>query len=191
MVLRVVPSAAPEGSLEALQVAAARGDSGALHTLAMRLLPRVRNLVRYLVRWDAEVDDLAQDALVEIVRSLPRFRGEGSFEGWVHRITTRTVFAALSVRRHEPARPGRTDDEPELFALPAEGRTDDYMARRRMARALDRLPDEQRHALVLHHAVEMSVPEIAETLGAPMETIRSRLRLGRARLREVLEEMDR
>jgi RNA polymerase sigma-70 factor (ECF subfamily) len=55
-----------------------------------------------------------------------------------------------------------------------------------MARALDTLPFEQRHALVLHHVLEMSVPEVAEEMRAPIETVRSRLRLGRVRLRELL-----
>jgi RNA polymerase sigma-70 factor (ECF subfamily) len=53
-----------------------------------------------------------------------------------------------------------------------------------VVRLLDRLPLEQRHALVLHHVLEMTVSEIAKELDTPVETVRSRLRLARNKLRE-------
>jgi RNA polymerase sigma-70 factor (ECF subfamily) len=52
-----------------------------------------------------------------------------------------------------------------------------------MVQMLDDLPQEQRYVLVLHHALDMTVPEMAEELGIPIETVRSRLRLAKARLR--------
>jgi RNA polymerase sigma-70 factor (ECF subfamily) len=189
MVLRASVSPA---ELESLVSAARAGEEGALRRLVAQLLTRVRNLVRYLVRGDADVEDLAQDALVEVVRGLPSYRGDGSFEGWVHRVVTRSVFAELRRRRADAGardHAAREAVEPDgLFVIAPDGRPDAYLERRRIVRALDQLPDEQRHALVLHHAVEMSVPEIAEALGVPFETVRSRLRLARARLRTLLEE---
>jgi RNA polymerase sigma-70 factor (ECF subfamily) len=171
--------------------AARRGERHALRTLVSRLLPRVRNLVRYLVRGDLEVDDLAQDALIEIVRSLPGYRGDGSFDGWVGRIVTRSTLATVRRRRMERAQSYQEEgSSADLRIVGADDRNDDYLERRRLVQVLDRIPDEQRLALVLHHVVEMSVPEIAEALGAPLETIRSRLRLGRARVRSLLSPGD-
>jgi RNA polymerase sigma-70 factor (ECF subfamily) len=179
-----LPRDAPSGPGADLEVAraAATGDRTAAEQLLTRLLPRVRNLVRYLVRGDAEVDDIAQDALVAILRGLPTYRGEATLEAWGDRVVARVTFSALRRRRGEPS--GTVADAPEL-ALVGEGALDEYLARREAVKALDRLPDEQRHALVLHHVLEMSVSEIAEELGISGETIRSRLRLGKTRLRKL------
>src|SRR5690242_9566763 len=79
--------------------AAARGDRAAAQSLCAELLPRVRNLVRYLVRGDSDVDDIAQDALIAVLRGLGSYRGEGTFKSWVDRIVARTTFAHIkSVR---------------------------------------------------------------------------------------------
>ena len=57
--------------------------------------------------------------------------------------------------------------------------------RNHLRELLDQLPDEQRHVLVLHHVVGLSAPEVADELAIPFETVRSRLRLGMARLRAL------
>lgn len=165
--------------------AAVSGDRRAASALLSELLPRVRNLARYLVRGDADVDDIAQQALIEILRSLPGYRGEGSLAAWADRITSRVAIAHVRRRRAERA---RVDDaaSPELFPVQSGDRPDDYLERRRMARALDALPEEQRSVIVLHHVVGMSLPEVASELSIPFETARSRLRLGMAKVRDEL-----
>ncbi|MEO7732174.1 MAG: RNA polymerase sigma factor [Kofleriaceae bacterium] len=159
----------------------------AAQALCRELLPRVRNLVRYLLRGDARVDDVAQEALIAVLRGLGSFRGEGRFESWVDRIVARTTFATIRRIRAE-TQPG------EHAAVEGEvgeaGGGETYALRRELAQALDRLPGDQREALVLHFAIGMTVPEIAETAAAPIETVRSRLRLGKAALREALGGRD-
>jgi RNA polymerase sigma-70 factor, ECF subfamily len=163
--------------------AAAGGDRGAASALLGELLPRTRNVVRFLLRGDTEVDDFAQNALIEVLRSLGGFRGESTFTTWADRITVRTVLRQLGRRQRE--REQRIHAEPELRSL--HGTTEageDYAARRRLARVMDTLPDAQRQALVLHHVVGMSVPELASELGVSFDTAKSRLRLGMERLRK-------
>lgn len=162
------------------------GQRDAAESLLAELLPRVRNLVRYLLRGD-DVDDIAQEALIAILRGLPTWRGEGSFTSWSDRVAVRVTFAALKKVRADQR---QTAGEPvELMAVPSDDAApDDYVFRRDMARLLDQLSDEQRHALVLHHVLGMSVPEMTEQLGIPFETVRSRLRLGRAHLRALYEQ---
>ena len=163
--------------------AAASGDRSAAESLCRELLPRVRNLVRYLVRGDARVDDIAQEALIAVLRGLATYRGEGRFESWVDRVVARSTFATLRRLRAE-TQPGAEDvagrerDPGEV--TPFEGR-------RELAAALDRLPGDQRQALILHFSVGLTVPEIAEAVAAPFETVRSRLRLAKAALRETLK----
>jgi RNA polymerase sigma-70 factor, ECF subfamily len=163
--------------------AAAGGDRAAASALLAELLPRTRNVVRFLVRGDAEVDDFAQTALIEVLRSLPTFRGESSLTTWADRITVRTVLRQLGRRQRE--REQRSRLEPELRAAGSElPDAESYAARRRLAQVLDRVPHAQRQALVLHHVVGMSVPELAEELGVSFDTAKSRLRLGMERLRK-------
>src|SRR5579884_1106076 len=134
------------------------------------------------MRGDASVDDVTQEALIAILRGLPSYRGEGSLKSWSDRVVVRVTFAFIRrLREDERTRAGEAaletlvhpDAVPEAFA-----------ARRELVRRLDALPYEQRHALVLHHVLGMTVPEIADELRAPAETIRSRLRLGKANLRK-------
>lgn len=164
-------------------VAAAAGDRAALEALVVALLPRVRNLVRYLVRGDSEAEDLAQEAMVAIVRGLPGQREDGRFLAWADRVAVRATFAGL--RRARRAR-APLDAAVELSSVPHPGAPpDEYTRRRAAARLLDELPDEQRQVIALHHVLELSVPEIADELALPFETVRSRLRLGMARLRAL------
>jgi RNA polymerase sigma-70 factor (ECF subfamily) len=170
-------------AVDASVAAAIAGDRRALETVVARLLPRLRNLIRYLVRGDADADDIAQEAMVAVVRGLPSFRGDGTLESWADRVAVRETFACL--RRARRARE-RIDRSADLAAVPHPGGGPDaYAERRRAARLLDELPDEQRHAVVLHHVLGLSVPEIAVEMGAPMETVRSRLRIGIGRLRAL------
>jgi RNA polymerase sigma-70 factor, ECF subfamily len=162
--------------------AAVAGDRRAAESLLAELLPRVRNLVRCLLRGDSSVDDVAQEALMAILRGLPSYRGEGSLKSWSDRVVARTTFATIRrLRADERSRA----PEPQLEALPhPDALPETFAARRELVRRLDELPYDQRHALVLHHVLGMTVPEIAAEVGAPQETIRSRLRLGKANLRK-------
>jgi RNA polymerase sigma-70 factor (ECF subfamily) len=132
---------------------------------------------------DSEVDDVAQESLVAVLRGLPTYRAEGRFEAWVDRIAARTTFAALKKRR--ALRVVGTDEPPD--APDEGGDPEEYLQRRRLVAVLDELPEKQRSAIVLHFVMGMSVPEIAVELDAPEETVRSRLRLGMAHLRERMQ----
>jgi RNA polymerase sigma-70 factor (ECF subfamily) len=164
--------------------AAVAGDRDALASIAAELLPLVRNVVRYVVRGDAEVDDIAQEALVAILRDLGRLRGEGTLRAWATKVTVRVAIHHVSRRRRI-----RVDDGFDLAAVPDPGgRPDDYATRRLAASLLDQLPDDQRQALVMRHVLGLSVEEIAAEAGVPFETVRSRLRVGIAKLRTLYAE---
>jgi RNA polymerase sigma-70 factor (ECF subfamily) len=164
-------------------VRAASGDRAAAEALLVELLPRVRNLVRYLVRGDSEADDIAQHALLAILRGFHSYRGEGSLSSWVDRVTAREALARVRRARSERSRYER--EPPDLQAVPSgDAPPDAYLERREAVRRLDALPVEQRTAVVLHVVAGFSVPELAKELGIPFETARSRIRLGMKKLRE-------
>lgn len=160
--------------------AAARGDRVAAGAILRRLLPRMRNLVRYLLRGDDEVDDITQLALIAVMKGLPSYRGDAPVEKWADRITARETFRYLKQHRLRAAREAPLED-----ATPIAGPEDPYLLRRLVVAHLDRLPDPQRQAVALHYAAGFTVPEIAELLEVPRDTIKSRLRLGMQRLRDA------
>jgi RNA polymerase sigma-70 factor, ECF subfamily len=173
-----------EADVDLLQ-SAQGGSREALTRLAVQLLPRVRNLVRYLIRGDAEVDDVAQEALVTVLRGIRTCEGQATFYGWVDRVVARSAFAQVK-RERQRLRGKQDQSDMETFSdsvvLP-----DEYLSRRRLVEALDGLPPEQRYALVLHHVLGLTVGEIAAETRLSIETVRTRLRLGRHRLRILLD----
>lgn len=175
--LDLAASATPLARIEA----AARGDREAAEALVLELMPRVCNLIRYLTRKD-DVDDIMQEALVAVVRSLPTFRPDAPLNPWVDRIVVRVTFAELRRNRRRQHEVLEVEDVP----APDPDLASTYMTRALIASALDALPDEQRFAVVLHHLLGMSISEIAEEMGAPLETIRSRLRLGMLHIRRSM-----
>ncbi|HYO59463.1 RNA polymerase sigma factor [Archangium sp.] len=165
--------------------AAIAGRRDATESLLAELLPRVRSFVRYSVHGDSEVDDITQEALIAILRGLPTYRGEGAFASWANRVVARVTFAASKRARTERC---QVDDESvELTSVPSEeALPDDCLMHREVVELLEQLSDEQRRALLLHYVMGMSIPEMAEALEVPFETVRSRLRTGKAHLREIL-----
>lgn len=168
---------------------AVEGDPRAQRRVLGRLLPRIRNLSWYLASRHPEVEDFAQLALIEVARALPSFRGEGRIERWCDRIVTRTVMSRLKLKRLdirpiEDERPPE-DRSPQLDPRRAEERRE---LRTRLAHHLGRLNAEKREAVVLKLVLGHSVKEIAEMTGAPVETVRTRLRVGRADLVRMVEK---
>ena len=161
--------------------AAARGDRVAAGDLLRRLLPRIRNLVRYLLRSDRDVDDVTQQALIAVIKGLPSYRGDAPVEKWADRIAARETFRFLKKHRLQVAR-----EAPLEVAEPVALPSDPYLLRRLVVTHLDALPDAQRQAVALHHAAGFTVPEIAELLEVPKDTVKSRIRLGLKRLRAAL-----
>lgn len=161
------------------------GEPEAMHALVVQLIPRVRNLVRYLVRGDTEVDDIAQDSLVTVMRRLGSFRGEGKFESWVDGVVLRVTL--FSLRKHRIRLLRFASQKPEALSNETQKSPESYPDRRRTVAALDTLPDKQRHVLVMHYVLGMTVPEISKSLDVPIETVRSRLRIGMSHLRVLLD----
>lgn len=170
----------PAGLLER----AAFGDREAAQAVALELIPRIRNLVRYLTR-SSDIDDVAQEALFTVLQKLPTYRPTGSFYAWVDRVVVRVTYAELRRARRSP----RTDAV-EIEEVASGDPADVFATRARIVAALDELSVDQRFAVVLHHVLGMSAAEIAAELSAPLETIRSRLRVGMQHLRRSMSPTD-
>jgi RNA polymerase sigma factor (sigma-70 family) len=154
-----------------------REHSGRVFRLAYRLTGNVH---------DAE--DLTQDVFVRVFRSLSSYT-PGTFEGWLHRITTNLFLD--SVRRKQRIRfDALADDAADRVSgreLPPDRVVDDRMLDGDIQAALDGLPPDFRAAVVLCDIEGLSYEEIAATLDVKLGTVRSRIHRGRAQLRAALE----
>lgn len=151
--------------------------------------PRVYRLAYRLTGDPHEAEDLTQDVFVRVFRSLDSFR-PGTFEGWLHRITT-NLFLDKVRRRQRIRFDALTDELAARLPLRASGTDPEQVFAMThldedIQEALGALPPQFRAAVVLSDIEGYSYEEVAQTLGVKMGTVRSRIHRGRALLRQSL-----
>ncbi|MDX6287821.1 MAG: hypothetical protein QOG53_3306 [Frankiales bacterium] len=149
---------------------------------------RVYRLAYRLTGNQHDAEDITQEVFVRVFRSLANYT-PGTFEGWLHRITT-NLFLDLVRRRARIRFDSLADDAqdrlPGREPSPAQAFDDTHLDGDIQA-ALDALPPEFRAAVVLCDIEGLSYEEISTTLGIKLGTVRSRIHRGRSQLRQALE----
>ena len=182
----------------ALVAAHVAGDTTAFGTLFARHRDRLWAVALRTTGDPEEAADALQDAMIAAFRRAETYRGDAAVTTWLHRIVVNACLDRLrrrKVRAADPL-PEQPEDQQDRAAAAARDRDDPAAAaersevRRRVRAALDRLPVEQRVALVLVDMEGCSVDEAARLLDAAPGTVKSRCSRGRARLRVLLEEAD-
>lgn len=138
-----------------------------------------------------DIDDLLQESMIALTTALRGFRGESSVERYATRVAVRT---ALSLRRRARERKSLFEEhvresEPLEDGAAATAAEEARAQRRRelFRELLAELPEPQAEAFAMRVVLEHSLEEVAETTGAPVNTIRSRIRLAREALRARIE----
>jgi len=175
--------------LEAKIAAAKDGDVRAFESVIAGHLPQVRRFARAFAPTESDADDLAQEALVKVYRSLASFRFQSAFSTWVYSVVRNAFldFAKSRAARERLAQePLEMEHERiEGGASPDEGISAEH-ERRRLWRALRQIPAEFRSAIVLFEIEGHSCEEVASIERVAVGTVKSRLSRGRALLREAL-----
>ena len=164
-------------------------------------LPALLAAAKRFTRNEADAEDLVAESVAKAWSKLDRLRAQESFRGWMFRIMTNTF---LSQRRAQAARPvleslDEYDETREKFSLFEKlhqpfllwwGNPEidflNKLLREDLERAIEALPDQFRLVVVLADLQGLSYGEIAEAVGVPIGTVRSRLARGRARLQKAL-----
>lgn len=167
-----------------LIAAAQDGDRRALDRLLRLYEPQVHALCRRITGNDTDAHDAAQDAMIAVVRGLPRFDGRSRFSTWLYRVVTNACLDELRRRRRRPVvgLPELDGTTVELVDIRQESVADQVVGRSFIDEILADLPDAYRAALVLRELGQFEYAEIAEILGVPTGTVRSRIARGRAHL---------
>jgi RNA polymerase sigma-70 factor (ECF subfamily) len=165
---------------------AMRGDHDAFAALVGGASTRMFQLACLILRDPARAEDATQEAFVRAWRELPRLRDADRFDAWLRRLVVNACY--------DEGRRVRRRAEVTLLGRPDRSVTDSSTALAqtdRIERAFRRLPLDQRSVLVLQHYFDQSHAEIAEALGLPLGTVKSRVRYGVAAMRAALESDDR
>jgi RNA polymerase sigma-70 factor (ECF subfamily) len=162
---------------------AQRGDREAFGALIQLVSDRMYSIAARILRDSVLAEDALQSALITTWRQLPTLRDPDRFEAWVRRVLVHTCYAEARRRRSWTA---------NVRVLPVDGPAgpDDLVSideRDALDRAFRRLTVEQRTVFVLHHHQGLPLVEIAESLGIPAGTARSRLHYATRVLRAALE----
>jgi RNA polymerase sigma-70 factor, ECF subfamily len=171
-----------------LVAAAQGGDRHALDTLLRRHYDRIHAVCRRIAGSSRDADDAAQEAMIGIVRGLPRFDGRAQFSTWVYRIATNAALDELRRRKRRPALT-LVDEEGQAAEAAdplAERQVEASVERLSIDAALDDLPEDFRVAVVLRDVADLDYAEIAVTLGIPVGTVKSRIARGRSQLAAAL-----
>jgi RNA polymerase sigma factor (sigma-70 family) len=172
---------------EALVALVARADDGALAELYDRFGHVAYGLALKVVRDPALAEDAVQDAFLAVWRSSGRFVAErAKASTWILTLVHRRAVDV--VRREQPRRTEPLETAPQPSANLTEDEAWLRLQRTRVQEALRRLPDQQREAIELAYYGGFTQSELADRLGEPLGTIKSRMFSGLARLRELLAE---
>ncbi|HXX68307.1 MAG TPA: sigma-70 family RNA polymerase sigma factor [Polyangiaceae bacterium] len=183
-------AAGPRDELAVLATAVVRGDPGAVRTFVIATGKTVRGAVRMVLGSSPhEIDDVTQDAMIGLLRALPRFRGECTIAQFAGRVAILTAMAARRRKRNQN-RWVIADDAETLRAASPESsplaRVEASRRREAFRRLLDELPESIAEAMALYFMLGHTVQEIAAQAQVPVGTVWSRIRIGKARLKRQL-----
>ena len=170
---------------------AQRGDLRAFDLLVLKYQGRIGALVSRYIADAGEVEDVTQEAFIKAYRALSKFRGDSAFYTWLYRIAANAAKNHLVAKGRRPGADATIEDA-EAFddgGLVSETSSPEAMAMGDelaavVEQALQSLPEELRAALTLRELEGLSYDDIAEVLGCPVGTVRSRI----FRAREAIDE---
>ncbi len=181
--------------IEDLLAVARHRDREAFGRLFDYYAPRVKAYLRRLGADPQQAEELAQEVMLTVWRRAAQYDPRRATPGtWIFRIARNRRIDALRRERRPPeaeeveveTEAGGEEEAAERPGEALEARSEALLMERRLREAIARLPPEQAEILRLYYLEEMPQGEIADTLGLPLGTVKSRLRLALAKLRDYL-----
>jgi RNA polymerase sigma-70 factor (ECF subfamily) len=187
-----------DDSDESLMLRYRDGDVRAFELLVTRHRKPVFNFILRFVRDTAQAEDVTQETFLRLVKGADAYERQAKFTTWLYTIARNLCVDASRRGKHRKAAsldaPIGDDDGASLLDLvPDGGAAVDRQAQSRelgvrLKQALESLPDEQREIFLLREVADLQFNEIANVVGCPENTVKSRMRYALEKLREALEE---
>lgn len=173
----------PDQTRAALVERAQEGDRDAFDALARTAGDRCMGIATRILRDTDVAQDAVQATLITAWRDIPSLRDPNRFEPWLHRILVNACYAEAKRRR-------RWSSSIRMLPVDVASNANDILTvndRDQLERAFRRLTVEQRAVMVLHHYIGLPVPEVADRLGIPLGTAKSRIHHATTALRASVE----
>ena len=191
----------PDPPDEFLMLRYQQGDKSAFPVLVRRHQQALFNFAFRQVRMPQLAEDVVQETFVRVVQNAADFKHEARFTTWVYTITRNLCIDQLrkrALRRHPSLDQvnGEEGDGPTLGEQTADPRASvereatGTELKERIARAVDKLPDDQREVFLMREVSNLPFKEIAEITNVPENTVKSRMRYALERLQEALAEYE-
>jgi RNA polymerase sigma-70 factor (ECF subfamily) len=162
---------------------AQRGDEEAFASLAVAAGDRLHAVAHRILRDSGLAEDATQQALLTIWRDLPQLRDPARFDAWSYRLLVRACYAeGRRTRRWAPNVRLLRVEEPKV-----DDGLGSVLDRDQLDRGFRRLSIDHRAVVVLHHYLDLPLDEVADVLGVPAGTVRSRLHHAMRSLRAALD----
>jgi RNA polymerase sigma-70 factor, ECF subfamily len=177
---------------EELVARSVRGDAESFNQLIRRWERPIYALAYRTLGRDEDARDICQETFLRAYRALPAFRGQAKFSSWLYRIALNLCRDLIRRERRTPVvqAPEDTDLLDLAAATEPSESIEDLVARKdltaRVERAMEKLPEEQRTAIVLKEYHGLTFQEIADMVGCPLSTVKTRLYQGLTVLRREL-----
>ena len=177
---------------------AQRGDKAAFDLLVQKYQRKLGRILSRMIRDQAEVEDVVQEAFIKAYRALPNFRGDSAFYTWLYRIGINTAKNYLVAMGRRPQVSTEIEvEDAENFEDGQELRTIDTPETELMTKQIAKtvndtvagLPEELRTAITLREIEGLSYEEIATLMGCPIGTVRSRIFRARETIAEKLRPL--
>ena len=180
------PAASTDSDLMLVERTVA-GDQRAYGLLVAKYERRIQRLIGRMVRDVDLVEDIAQETFIRAYRALHQFRGDAQFYTWLYRIAVNTAKKSLMDMKRNPVitegalRAGADEDETSVMEneLTSEETPETVLAAKEIAAtvnaAMEALPEDLRQAVTLREIEGLSYEDIAEVMGCPIGTVRSRI----------------
>ena len=165
---------------------ARRGDPAALEALFRTFEKRIYSLALRIVGRVEDAEEIVQETFLEVARSLPRYRADGSLWAWIRQITASKALMRIRREKRRQTDPLPEDDAGAPAPLPAAQRQIDHAARLDLESALASLEPTARAVVWLHDVEGLTHREIASLAGRSESFSKSQLSRAHARLRELL-----
>ncbi len=175
-----------------------RGDKVAFEMLFTKYQRRVSRLVSRFVRSDSEVEDIVQESFIKAYRALGSFRGDSAFYTWLYRIavnTAKNYLVAASKRPISLTQFEKNDDddfEEDHFMSDAATPESELITKQiaeTVNKTMNELPADLREAIMLREIEGMSYEDIADSMGCPIGTVRSRIFRAREAISQKIKPM--
>ncbi|MFI5182768.1 MAG: RNA polymerase sigma factor [Vicinamibacteria bacterium] len=166
------------------------GDLAAFDVLVRRWDRKVRGAIHRILGSEDDARELCQETFLKAYRALGSFKGEARFSSWLYQIALNLCRDRMRRRKGRTVSLDELEEDGKAIAIRRPSALDLVVARdlaRAVAEAVAALPEEQREVIVLKEYQELTFVEIADVLGVPLSTVKTRLYRGLSQLRLQLE----